>query len=86
MVQDGYHGLEWQRRNYPTLSLEEANKVLRRSEHSQDPGVNGTVPITRVDTLRLEATSPCQDNYTYETADVGTDTSWHFWGVFDGHA
>lgn len=86
MVQGGYHGLDWQRRNYPILSLEEANKVLRRSELSEDPGVGGPVPITRFDSLRLEATDPCQDNYTYETADVGTDTLWHFWGVFDGHA
>lgn len=86
MVQDGYHGLEWQRRNYPILNLEEANKVLRRSESSQNPGVGGSVPITRFDSLRLEATSPCEDNYTYETADVGADTLWHFWGVFDGHA
>lgn len=86
MVQDGYHGLDWQRRNYPILTLEEANKVLRRGEISQAPGIKGTVPVTRFDTLRLEATSPCQDNYTFETADVGTDTLWHFWGVFDGHA
>ncbi|KAL1868102.1 [Pyruvate dehydrogenase [acetyl-transferring]]-phosphatase 1, mitochondrial [Diaporthe australafricana] len=86
MVQDGYHGLDWQRINYPILSLEEANKVLRRSELSQNPGVQGPVPITRVDSLRLEASHPCQDNFTYETADVGTGTLWHFWGVFDGHA
>ncbi|POS71699.1 hypothetical protein DHEL01_v209907 [Diaporthe helianthi] len=86
MVQDSYHGLEWQRRNYPILSLEEANEILRRGENSQNPRIGGAVPITRFDTLRLEATSPCQDNYTYETADVGTDTPWHFWGVFDGHA
>lgn len=86
MVQDGYHGLEWQGRNHPILNLEEANKVLRRSELSQNPGVNGPVPIARFDTMRLEATNPCEDNYTYETADVGADNPWHFWGVFDGHA
>lgn len=86
MMQEGYHGLEWQGRNYPILSLEEANQVLRRGEMSQNPGIQGSVPVIRFDTLRLEATSPCQDNYTYETADVGTGSPWHFWGVFDGHA
>ncbi|KAK2615065.1 hypothetical protein N8I77_001841 [Diaporthe amygdali] len=86
MVQDGYHGLQWQRRNYPILSLEDANKVLRRSELSQDPGVDSPVRITRFDSLRVEATQPCQDNFTYETADVGAGDPWHFWGVFDGHA
>lgn len=86
MVQESYRGLEWQRRNYPILSLEEANEVLRKGEMSQNPGIQGSVPVIRFDTLRLEATSPCQDNYTYETADVGMDSPWHFWGVFDGHA
>lgn len=86
MAQDSYHGLEWQQRHYPILDLEAANIVLRRGEMSQSLDAVGPVPVIRFDTLRLEATMPCEDNFTYETADVGADTPWHFWGVFDGHA
>ena len=86
MVQDGYHGLEWQRRNYPILDLKAANALLRRGEMSQLFDAVGPVSVIRCDTLRLEATMPCQDNFTYETVDVGAEVPWHFWGVFDGHA
>jgi pyruvate dehydrogenase phosphatase len=83
-----YHGLDWQRRNYPLLDLEAAVSKLRENESSLSPGTvtASAVPVTRFDMIRLEATSPCQDNDTFETADVGNGVHWQFWGVFDGHA
>ena len=81
-----YHGLEWQRRNYPILDLESATKLLRENETTSAGQAVGSVSVTRVDTLRLEASSPCQDNFTSEVVDVGLGTPWQFWGVFDGHA
>lgn len=86
MVQEGYHGLDWQRRNYPLLDLKTANRILRKGELTQFIKPQAAVSVTRFDTLRVEATQPCQDNYTYEVVDVGSASPWHFWGVFDGHA
>ncbi|ROV87837.1 hypothetical protein VMCG_10541 [Cytospora schulzeri] len=86
MVQEGYHGLDWKRRNYPILDLNAANAVLRRDESSQSLDAADHAPVVRFDTLRLEATMPCQDNFTYEKAEIGAGRPWHFWGVFDGHA
>ncbi|KAH8900579.1 protein serine/threonine phosphatase 2C [Thozetella sp. PMI_491] len=84
----GYHGLEWQRRNNPVLDLAAAVSKLRENESSSVPQavVGSGVPVTRFDMIRLEATDPCQDNFTFETADVGGGALWQFWGVFDGHA
>lgn len=86
MISSPYHGLEWQRRNYPLLDLESATRILRENEHTSLVQGYGPVPVTRVDSLRLEATQPCQDNFTCETVDVGAARPWQFWGVFDGHA
>lgn len=82
-----YHGLDWQRRNYPVLDLKAAVSKLRRNESTLVPDSVGpsAAPVTRFDMIRLEATSPCQDNFTFESADVGGGIVWQFWGVFDGH-
>ena len=81
-----YHGLEWQRRNYPLLDLESATNILRENEATSILQDLSPVPVTRVDILRLEASNPCQDNFTNEVVDVGASRPWRFWGVFDGHA
>ena len=69
------------------LDLEAAVLKLRKNESTLVPERVGpsSAPVTRFDMLRLEATSPCQDNFTFESVDVGNGSVWQFWGVFDGH-
>lgn len=81
-----YRGLEWQRRSMPQVDLETAVAKLREHESSVKVDAIGAVPVTRFDSLRLEVTDPCEDNYTFETHDLGNGRLWQFWGVFDGHA
>lgn len=86
MATEGYHGLNWQRRNYPVLSLEEASVKLREHEGSLSLPPVGKVLVLRFESLRLESNQPCHDMRTYETVDFGESRVWQFWGVFDGHA
>ncbi|KAH8886100.1 protein serine/threonine phosphatase 2C [Thozetella sp. PMI_491] len=86
MASEQYHGLNWQRRNYPVLDLEAATEKLREHESSFYPQGLGATPVLRFDTSRVEAHTPCEDTSTVETVDFGNGKVWQFWGVFDGHA
>lgn len=74
---------------YPVLDLDAANAKLKASEQSYSSDANGAFgecSVRRFDILRLPSNSPCEDEFAFDTIDVGQEQGWQFWGVYDGHA
>lgn len=74
---------------YPALDLDTANAKLKASEQSYSSNAKGDFgesSVSRFDILRLPSNSPCEDEFAFDTIDVGQEQGWQFWGVYDGHA
>jgi len=78
--------LNWMLTTHPPIDFAEAEKLLRRHEDVTSWKVPGLRTPACTYHVRVPSLSPVEDHLAFGEIDVGSDTKWSYWAIYDGHS